>query len=221
MTTEEARRIRTAIRKRLSEWNNYRRIYPSLSFNDKKLLREDWKIELPIQEGWKKNIAFFLKYIGRVIKITGKEDVSIVEYGGYDGGLAALMMKKYPHLKWVNVDIVPHIAKAQLKDHDYREHVLKDEIWIEKPNFENLDVFLSSDSIEHITYEQIIQLFNYIDTQKIKYMIHAITVKPWDQPWKDYAGAHVCNTGSIGLKEMMIERGYNLIWDDHPHRGLA
>ncbi|GAG70987.1 unnamed protein product, partial [marine sediment metagenome] len=112
------------------------------------------------------------------------------------------------------LDIIPHAAKEQLENCDYREYVLENELWIEKPNFKTYDIFLSSATLEHISDEEIIQLFDYIRSQKIKYLILLVTTTPKGSNWKNFGGAHVLRTGSIGLKKMLSERGYKLLEDN-------
>ena len=196
------------------KWNEYRKKYPDLTFKEKKRLIEHWYTLYPKQTGYARNLPFFIGCIDKVIKQTKRKNLSLVEYGGHDGGLAALVMQKHNQLNWVNVDIIPHTVKEQLENYNYREHVLEDEFWVEKPSFKNYDVFLSSSTLEHISDEEIIQLFDYIRSQEIKYLILLVTTTPNGSNWENYGGAHVLRTGSTGLKKMLSERGYKLLEDD-------
>ena len=192
-------------------WNEYRKRYPSLTFQEKKQLVEHWYHLYPKQAGYAREKPFFLRCINKVIKQTKRNNLSVIEYGGHDGGLADMVMKNHHHLKWLNVDIIPHKFKKQLENYDYQEHILENEVWIEKPNLKIYDIFLSSATLEHISDEEIIQLFDYIRSQEIKYLILLITITPKGSNWKNYKGSHVLRTGSIGLKKMLSEQGYKLL----------
>lgn len=192
------------------KWNEYRERYSALTFKEKKRLHESWYLLYPKQEGYAQNLGFFMRCIDKVIKQTKKENLSLVEYGGYDGGLAEVVMRKHHHVKWINVEIIPHIAKELLENRDYIEHVLESELWIEKPNFKAYDVFLSSSTLEHISDEEIIQLFDYIRSQEIKYLILLIDTTPEGTDWNNYGGAHILRTGSMGIIKMLVEKGYKL-----------
>lgn len=164
----------------------------------KKRLYESWYRLYPKQVGYATNLTFFVRCIDKVIKQTKRKNLSLVEYGGHDGGLAALVMEKHHHIKWINVDIIPHIAKEQLVNCDYREHVLENELWIEKPNFNAYDIFLSSSTLEHISDNELIQLFDYIRTQNIKYLILLVTTTPKGSNWKNYGGLMFSELARLG-----------------------
>jgi len=198
-------------------WNEYRESYSDLTFKDKKRLHVSWYRLYPKQAGYTGNLRFFIRCIDKVIKLTKRKNISLVEYGGYDGGLAALVMQKHHYIKWINVEIIPHTAKEQLENYSYREHVLENELWIEKLNLNNYDIFLSSSTLEHISDEEIIQLFDYIRSQDIKYLILLVTTTPNGSTWKNFGAAHVLRIGSIGIKKMLSERGYKLL-EDHSQR---
>jgi len=195
-------------------WNEYRENYPTLTFNEKKRLHESWYSLYPIQEGYAQNSVFFMKCIDKIIEQTKKENLTLVEYGGYDGGLAALVMQEHYHIKWINIEIIPHKAKEFLRNRDYFEHVLESEVWIEKPEFKAYDVFLSSSTLEHISDEEIIKLFDYVLSQKFKYLVLLVDTTQEGTDWINYGGGHVLRTGSIGIKKMLVERSYKLKEDE-------
>ena len=195
-------------------WDEYRKRYSTLTFKEKKRLIEHWYHLYPKQTGYAINLPFFIRCIDKVIKQTKRKNISLVEYGGHDGSLAALVMQKHNQLNWINIDIIPHTVKKQLENYNYREYVLEDELWIERPNFKDYDVFISSSTLEHISDEEIIQLFDYIRSQEIKYLILLVTTTPNGSNWENYGGAHVLRTGSSGLKKMLSERGYKLLEED-------
>lgn len=194
-----------------AEWDYYRKIYRNLSFRDKKLLHEFWYRRFPVQRGFAGDMRFFVKCIDKVMKQTKRKRLRVVEYGGREGSLAFELMKKYPRMSWVNIEIIAHKKLARMKKYEYREHVLSRELWHEKPNLKKKDVFLSCNTLEHISGNQIYALFNYIKTQKIKYLIMRISTSPKGQNWGGYIGSHVLRMGTDTIKGLLRKRGYQLI----------
>jgi len=204
----------------IDEWNYYRQIYPSLTFREKKLLHEFWYRRYGKQRGYAGDLRFFLRCIEKTIKKLDRR-LKIAEYGGRDGGLAREIMKKHPATCWVNYEIIPHQPVPGLEKHDYVEHVLEKELWLEKPDMAGFDVFASCNTLEHISSNQLYALFNYVYSQRVPYLLLRVSTSPRGEDWKDYNGSHVLRAGTNEVKKLLRKRGYRLVEEENYERDLS
>lgn len=194
------------------EWTWYRTRYDSLSFEEKKLLHEMWYHKYPIGRLYRGfgDMRFFFDSLKRINNKLQKEDIKVAELGGRDGALAFFLFRKHPNLKWTNFEIIKHQEHKDLDKFQYTEHELSAEFWEEKPNINEYDVFLSRNTIEHLSDNDAKNLFNYLSEEKVKYLVLRICTSPGGQEWRGYIGSHVLKMGSREITRL-LNQSYNLI----------
>jgi len=193
----------------LSQFNDYRKVYSSLTFNELKKQHEQWYRKYPLQSRFEKR--FFVNCFKHVVK-TLKRNLFVVELGGFEGALALEILKMYPTMQWLNVEIIKHTMKRGLEKYRYTEHVLSEQLWREKLDLRKYDVFVSSHTLEHLSNVQVKRLFEYLILNNMQYLILDIPVRPNGQTWYKYSGTHVLMMGSNHLKKLLIS-SYVLVFE--------
>lgn len=193
------------------DFNRFREIYKSLSFNEIQKIMIEWDKRFPNQVRF--NRDFFLLHIKSIIDELGKDDINVIELGGHEGHLAFEALQKYPKIKWLNVDMTHHKTLEALEKYNYTEHVLSKQVWEEIPDIGMYDVFISSNTIEHINNEQLKLLLNWLMKNKIQYMVLEIPIRPEGQIWDNYYGSHILEMGSNQIKHI-LESDYQLVKEE-------
>lgn len=184
------------------EW--YRQHYDEFSFQDLKKINEIWTKLFPDQFHYKVGLPWFTRWIGAADP-CGR----IVELGGFTGGLAAAMFEKYPKLSWMNIEVCSHAPVEGLKGFDYREHVLSDHVWVEKPDISDRTVFVTSNTLEHFSDLDCTRILGWIAENRIGCVILNMPIQPFGQDdWKGYYGSHILHLGSNSIKATMDALGY-------------
>lgn len=201
LTREQAERM---------TFDEYRAVYKSLTFEDLKLLHKIWSERYPIQRYWVRTFGFYMDCIEYVIKDLKRKKLKIVELGGYDGELASFVLKKYPRLSWLNIEIQKHDATPSLMNYDYYEHVLSKQVWEENINLTEYDIFLSTSTLEHFTNEEFVKILNYLVSNKIKYLVLKIPIAPNGQTWEGARSSHLLTMGSNQMKRL-LNKSYTMV----------
>lgn len=202
----------------MGKFDHFREVFPSLSFNDLKKQHEEWYREYPGQTRVSKQ--FFINCFKYVVKTLKRSNLNVVELGGYEGELALQILKFYPEMQWLNIEIISHRMKKGLENYQYKEHVLSDQLWNENLDLRKYDVFVSSHTLEHLSDVQVERLFHYLGANNLKYLILQVPIKVNGQTWQGYGGAHVLRMGSTQMKKLLnplyclvYERGaWHSIW---------
>ena len=194
----------------LKKFNQFTKNYDSLTFNDVKKLYGEWYRKYPTQNRY--NDVFFLSCFKTITSELG-EHIKVLELGGFEGNLAFTMLLKHPQLEWLNVEITQYDTYPLLPAYDYKEHILKKQIWEEPIPIEDYNVFTSSDTIEHLSNQQLKELLNRLIKSKVQYIILQTPIKPQGQTWKHYNGAHLLTLGSNQIKNLLKE-DYTLIKEE-------
>lgn len=203
------------------DFNKFREVYHELTLEDLKLLYRIWLVKYPEQSYF--DSMFFLSCIEKVKHELGRNP-KIVELGGYDGKLAYEILKKHSGINWLNIEIIRHDVNVvpELKNYDYTEHVLFNakQVYDEKLDLSGFDVFISSDTIEHLSNNELIKLYNYLVETNIKYLMLKINVYQNGQSWEGYGGTHLLTFGVNQLKKIFKEH-YEMVEekDSEPHFG--
>jgi len=194
------------------EWAWYRKRYDSLTFQEKKLLHEIWYHKYPSGRFYSGfgDIRFFFNSVRQLISRLKRENIKVAELGGRGGTLAFFLLRKYPNLEWTNFEIIKHRKRKGLNRFQYTEKELSAEFWEKKPIINEYDVFISRNTIEHLSDSDAVNLFNYLSEEKVKYLILRICTKPGGQDWRGYVGSHVLKMGSREITRL-LNQSYNLI----------
>ena len=194
----------------MSKLDKFRSDFPSLTFDALKEKYEQWYTTAPHQTRFSK--TFFVNCFKYIVKILRRGNLKVLELGGYEGELALQILKIYPGIQWLNVEIVKHRMKKDLANYSYREHVLSDQLWNEKLNVRGYDVFASSHTLEHLSDMQVKLLFHYLVSNSIRYLILQLPIQAKGQTWQGYGGAHVLRMGSNQIKKLLTP-SYCLVYE--------
>jgi hypothetical protein len=113
-----------------------------------------------------------------------------MEIGGWTGDLAGLILKDNKTiLEWNNYDIIE--PPTTCKDSRYSTIVYEDWLWKSDrlstdPHYQ-YDVLVASNVLEHMTYEEVHKLFNWLP----KIPILVIILPYLQRNWHNYHGAHI------------------------------
>lgn len=190
----------------------FRRVYPTMTFEELKRLYGIWYVKYPEQRYY--NIIWFTECIRDAMLELGRNDLKIVEIGGYNGELALEMFRIFNKIEWLNIEVIGHNQLKELQNYNYKEQVLSKQIWDENPDISKYDFFITSDTIEHFPDNEVINIFEYISSSKIKYLSMKIQIIDNGQVWDGQAAAHLINMGTEKAKSILSDLNYELIRDD-------
>lgn len=174
----------------------YRQRYPHLSFAEKQQL-----MDAVLQHHFQ--IVCPPRFLLACLSQLGRQDLRIVELGGYDGSHAADVLDVYPAMCWVNYDI-SHIAanltRPELATYHYAIEVL------EQPfstyDLGQFDLFYSSKTLEHLTIREVLDTLTA--THHAAHQVHII-----DWFWRD--DTHVIEKGTHDTIIAHLQRlGYTM-----------
>jgi hypothetical protein len=142
----------------------------------------------------------------------------VVELGGWDGALAALMLALFPIKQWTNHELCAEAASVGVGQHPrYSVAVLNDFYWCHDWR---CDLFVASHVIEHLTTEDLDKTIAATDTPAI-YLDAPLLDDP--TPWTGTTTTHILQLGWEGVTALLDDHGYTLTWaHDHetaPHTG--
>jgi hypothetical protein len=193
------------------DFDTFRKYYRCLSFDDLKKIYEIWLQKYPEQRHF--DTRLFLSCIKNAASALNKK-VKVVELGGYGGELAFQIFKECPEiLEWLNIEIVKHKMFNGLEKYHYSEYVLSKQVWQEDLDISKYDIFISSDTLEHFTDEEVRKLITFIVNNKVKYLALKAPILFNGQTWNGAVASHVLNMGTKQIKRL-LEVSYELI-DEH------
>lgn len=187
----------------IQEFNFYRLVYDKLSFKDLKRLNTRWYTMFPDQgrsDG---------KFVFDSLK-TIDQPFSVAELGGYQGELASQMFQKFPNMRWVSFDIIPHKIVSELHKYKFSEYVLQQQLWHNLIDLTGFQAFISMHTLEHFSNTEFLEWVDYIFTQNIPHLILQLPVQLEGQSCENYFGSHLLTYGSDKIKELLGKR-YKLL----------
>lgn len=127
---------------------------------------------------------------------------SVVELGGWDGELAALMLDRFPAIEtWVNYDITPNVPQV-CDDPRYERVVLDGWPW---ERHARGDVLVASHVFEHMYLDEIEQLLDKWDVTSV---FVDVPVGPTPHDWRNYNGTHILEAGWVDLVATVEQLGF-------------
>lgn len=171
-------------------FDEWRARYDTLTFHEHQQANTEWAVLYPEQRSFDSDkVAAFL---------AGRAHGSVVELGGWDGQLAALMLEQFPDIEtWVNYDItdVPQVCT----DHRYERVVLDDWPWLRDAR---ADALVASHVFEHMRGSQIRLLLERWDVDAV------FVDAPLATSWDGYHGSHILELDKDGLVELVESCGF-------------
>lgn len=179
------------------DWDAWRLAYDSLSFAEQQHFYQLVAEYHPEQNSFQVQVVY-----DAFDKIAGS-DLRVVEMGGWDGLLAALMLGRGDVASWVNYDLVQIQQRCAHPGYEYR--VLEGYLWDQGPI--SADVFLASHTIEHITGAQLEQLVAQLDVA----YVYLESPLPLDRrrSWLGYPGSHIMELTWNEVEALLARYGYH------------
>lgn len=183
-------------------FDEWRARYDTLTFHEHQQINAEWAVLYPEQRSFATDkVAVFL---------GERAHGSVVELGGWDGQLAALMLHRFPDIEtWVNYDITPNVPQA-CNDPRYERVVLDDWPWLRDARG---DVLVASHVFEHMRAAQVTLLLDRWDVDAV-YVDAPVNGGVWD----GYHGSHILELDVPGLLGLVADCGYRVT---HSEPGLV
>lgn len=146
----------------------------------------------------------FLRYAGARLPL-----VYVLEFGGWTGGLARLMLERNPLISvWCNVEICPEaIAQPEFQSPRYAAWMPRDFAW--KVELPPANVVVASHFIEHVRRHQLeLLLANLPEPVRFIGLQAPIPESTESQDWTGYHGAHILEVGWKQVEAMLAEYGF-------------
>lgn len=181
----------------------YRENYRFLSFQDLKRINQVWAAKYPDQHYF--DSSFVIEAFRKIASNLGRDNIQVVELGGFDGSLAFQVLQHFPNAAWLNLEIGEHLPVPGLDKFQYKEQVLADQLWECKPNIDAPDVFVSGDTLEHFPDDQFQKIIDFVTQNRISYLVLKIPISDNGQNWRGYFGSHLLHRGRNQVKEMLVK----------------
>lgn len=187
-----------------TDWDVYRKFYPSLSFQDCMRVSETF------DQLWPHQAFFSLEAIQQIfdfVELNIAEAIKVIELGCHEGHLAKSMLGKYESIaSWSGYDINHRALLRSVVDDDrYRAIALND--WFHHIELPEFNVFVSSHTLEHLDSEQAIKVFDQI-SEKAIFLVLEIPISEDGQDWQGYKGTHVLKEGRRVIRQIISQRKY-------------
>jgi hypothetical protein len=138
------------------QFDRYRRLYDSFSFNYKIRKAGKWLKQYPEQA------HFNFTPVNHWLENIVEKPASVLEIGGWRGDLAEKALSSFEHIKlWHNYDLLKHNNYQNCYDIRYKLISLEDYIWCLALNYE-YNALIATHMIEHINWKEFLQLINWI-----------------------------------------------------------
>jgi hypothetical protein len=188
----------------IHDFDEYRRIYPHLTFRDKQRIYETYYAAYALQNEFAKDIQFINKALQQFV-----DPFSVVELGGYTGRLAGYVINDQARRvkSWLNLELIPHTSYKHIPG--YREQVLACELWRSRESCV-CDLFVASHVLEHYSNIETDALLRYLCTENPSFILLISPLWEMGQTWNGYKGAHVLTYGARDIRDKLTEH-YKLL----------
>ncbi len=172
------------------DFDVYRTEYQNLTFEEKKEINKLVCQSYPNQDYSDKK--FFITAFEKIVPSFEKK-LKVVELGGYDGALAKTILMRYPNIEWINYDILAKPPVKGLEQYNYKLVELFEPFENVFENEEKADIFVSSDTLEHFSEEEVKSVLNVV--KDVPYLILQIyTIYYKGHIWSGDKSTHVLYT---------------------------
>jgi len=197
----------------VKEFDTWREMYDELTYRDHQTFATRVVKEYPNQKYWDKYwVMAFFKWVSG--KISKEGFTRVLEIGGYDGGMAAKVLKHSQQiLRWVNIEMVtvPRICK------DTRYEVVVPDRWIWEVVEEKVlryETLVLSHVLEHLRFRDVAKLVEMVATKcNWIYVDAPIPLGRDGADWNGYHGTHILEVGWGRVDNLMEIHGYRPVID--------
>lgn len=196
-------------------WNEYRRLYSTLSFKKRKDLARLWYPKLTDQKCYnEKGILEAFKFL-----VSLEKDIEVIELGCWRGQLARLILNSEIQKNisiWVGFDISElAIENTHLKHLRFRCESLN--TWFHETEIPMFNTFVSSHVFEHLSLDEIYLTIKKLSAYDVKHLVLEIPLyvenENYIYNWKSYCGGHVLMASRKQVKDTIASESYNLQWE--------
>lgn len=194
------------------DFDAWRVQYDNMSYQNQKDFYNLVEVDHPCQQAF--NVDAYHGFFGHVARKV--EYARVVEVGGWKGGLAMVMLDRWPNITdWYNVEICEY---AMLKSICYssRYEMLIPSDWMWNVPLPAAEVFVASHTIEHIKQHQLEALFDNLPAETRWLGLQApIAEDAIDTDWTGYHGTHILEIGWKQISKSLDGRGFAPLWSMH------
>jgi hypothetical protein len=187
------------------QFNRYRKLYASFSFEYKVKLANKWLIQYPEQAHFDINPIIY--WFENVVE----KPTSVLEIGGWRGDLAKKVLSSFKHIeKWHNYDLINYNAYQKCYDKRYKLISLNDYIWHASFNNE-YNALIATHMIEHISWQEFTKLTEWID-ESIKTVLFEAPIPQSNENinWKGDHSSHILEKGWEQVINEMKRNGFSV-----------
>lgn len=178
------------------DWDAWRTNYADMSFAEHQAFNARCLDLHPVQRSYQWDVCYAFLWARE------KKTRTVVEIGGWDGGLADVMLRRFPWIEsWTNYDITPDVPQV-CDDPRYTVEVLDDWPWRRKVSG---DAVIASHVFEHMRMYEIECLLTEWDVASV-YV--DCPISPGMTTWRGYEGSHILAVGSTEFLFRLNELGY-------------
>jgi hypothetical protein len=191
------------------DFNLWRKSYSILTFDDQKRIYNDWTVRCPDQHCYKKELFFSAL---NEISASELEQLRILEFGPYKGYLAFDILSKYKVKSYIGYDIsgvAISLTPTEVLALGYKGMELSGHIW-ESADIPEFDIFISSDTIEHLVSSEALRLFDWVG-KRAKYVMMYIEGKKANESWAEVTASHILQLTCDDVVDIFVKKSYETI----------
>jgi hypothetical protein len=180
-------------------WNQWRKDYDSMTFEDQKEFYQEVKTKHPSQKHYE-----LQKAIASFEDIREDDMGNVVELGGWSGELSTEILKRFPIKHWYNYDLIQFGRNSTR----YTEMEMSDYLWnIDIPVF---NIFVATHTLEHIKVVDVKKLVKWSDGKCNHIIIETpISLSTKNKSWNNYSGSHILEVGWNQLEDIFNTIGFH------------
>lgn len=140
-----------------------------------------------------------------------QETIRVMELGCYRGELAQQMMLIHSQIvRWTGFDICKLALMDEVVQQDqFHPIFLEQPVWTHP--FELHDIFVSTHTLEHMTWDEVVKVFDRIQESEI-YGVHLeLPVREEGKVWRGGGSTHVLIKGRQHIRDWFIRNGWNVL----------
>ena len=195
------------------QFDTWREMYDEMSYEEHRMFAQMVIKEYPNQEYWDRDWAMsFFKWVTG--KIGREGQMRVLEIGGYDGAMAARVLKHSQQiLRWTNIEMVtvPRVCK------DIRYEVVVPQTWIwedAEAKAWKYSTLVLSHVLEHLRFRDVAKLVEMVATKCNWIFVDApIPLGRDGADWNGYHGTHILEVGWGRVDNLMEIHGYRPVID--------
>lgn len=123
-------------------------------------------------------------------------DACVLELGGWTGDLGIEACEAGLVVGWTNYDLLP-VSRRDTLPAEFEEAQLRDYIWNLDLNFNPYDTFVATHVIEHLSWEHLKLLLDWIKRTGFRNVLLEAPIKESGTgiTWDGYLGSHILEVG--------------------------